>query len=97
LTSTLAYLEKLQKQIQYPDCLAQGLPIGSGAVESGYKLVVEARLKGAGMHWARSHVKPMLALRNIACNDRSTEALPAIVAQSELIRDGMSHHCLAAR
>lgn len=82
LTSTLAYLEKRQKQIQYPDYLAQGLPIGSGAVESGNKLVVEARLKGAGMHWARSHVNPMLALRNIACNDRWTEAWPAIVAQA---------------
>ena len=80
LTGTLADPEKRQKQIQYPDYLAQGLPIGSGAIESGNKLVVEARLKGAGMHWARSHVNPMLALRNIACNDRWTEAWPAIVA-----------------
>ena len=28
-------------------------PIGSGTVESANTLVVEARLKGAGMHWAR--------------------------------------------
>jgi hypothetical protein len=25
--------------------------------------VVEARLKGSGMHWARANVNPMLALR----------------------------------
>jgi hypothetical protein len=46
----LAYLEKRVGQIQYPSFQAQGWPISSGPVESGNKLVVEARLKGAGMH-----------------------------------------------
>ena len=31
--------------------------------------IVEARLKGAGMHWERTNVNPMLALRNAVCND----------------------------
>jgi hypothetical protein len=39
-------------------------------MESGNKVVVEARLKGAGMHWALPHVNPMLALRNLLCSDR---------------------------
>ena len=78
LPATLAYLEKRATQMQYPTFQAQGWPIGSGAVESGNKLVVEARLKGAGMHWARDHVDPMLALRNIVCNDRWAEAWPQI-------------------
>ena len=38
-----------------------GWPIGSGSVESANKGVVQARLKGAGMRWERSHVNPMLA------------------------------------
>ena len=59
--------------MQYPTFLAAGWPIGDGAVESGNKLVVEARLKGSGMHWAWPHVDPMLALRNIVCNDRWDE------------------------
>jgi hypothetical protein len=42
-------------------------------VESANKLLVQARLKGAGMHWERSHVNPMLALRTIVCNDRWIE------------------------
>lgn len=79
LADHLAYLEKRQAQMQYPAFQAAGWPIGSGAVESGNKLVVEARLKGSGMHWARSHVDPMLALRNIVCNDRWQEAWPQIV------------------
>jgi hypothetical protein len=70
LETNLAYLEKRIDLMQYPSFAQQGLPIGSGAVESGNKLVVEARLKGAGMHWALPHVNPMLGLRNILCSDR---------------------------
>jgi len=75
----LAYLEKREAHMQYPAFLATGWPIGDGAVESANKLVVEKRLKGSGMHWARSNVDPMLALRNIACNDRWEEAWPQIM------------------
>lgn len=70
----VAYLEKRVAQMQYPLFQAQGWPIGSGVVESGNKLVVEARLKGAGMHWARASVNPMLSLRNAVCTDRWDEA-----------------------
>jgi len=81
LPQALAYLEKRQAQMDYPAFQAQGWPIASGATESGNKLVVEARLKGAGMHWARDQVDPMLALRNVACNDRWDEAWPQIETQ----------------
>jgi hypothetical protein len=76
-----AYLRKRLGQMRYAEFQAQGFPIGSGSVESAHKVVVEARLKQAGMHWARSSVNPMVALRNAACNDRWDEAWPQIVAQ----------------
>jgi len=79
--TSLAYLEKRQAQLAYATFQAQGYPIGSGIVESANKTVVEARLKGAGMHWARDHVNPLLALRTIACSDRWDEAWPQIVQQ----------------
>jgi len=74
LADALAYLEKRTAMMDYPEFQTQGWPIGSGSVESGNKVVVEARLKGAGMHWARSHVNPMLSLRNAFCSDRWDEA-----------------------
>lgn len=80
LCDSLAYLEKREAHMQYPTCLAQGWPMGSGAVESGNKVVVEARLKGAGMHWARANVNPMVALRTALCSDRWQEARPQILA-----------------
>lgn len=74
----LGYLEARLEQVRYADFRAAGLPIGSGAVESACKLVVEARLKGSGMHWAREHVNPMVALRTIVCSRRWGEAWPRI-------------------
>ena len=79
--ATLAYLEKRADQIRYAEFLAAGYPIASGAVESANKTVVEARMKGGGMRWERANVDPMLALRNIAANDRWDEAWPEIVAE----------------
>jgi len=81
ISSNLAYLKKRKAHMQYPLFQAQGWPIGSGMVESGNKLVVHARLKGAGMHWAEEHVNPMLALRNILCSDRWQEDWPTIEAR----------------
>jgi hypothetical protein len=81
ITGNLTYLEKRQAQMQYPFFQAQGWPIGSGIVESGNKLVVEARLKGSGMHWADKNVNPMLAIRNILCSDRWKQEWPRIEAR----------------
>jgi len=78
--ATLGYLEKRRGQIRYAEFRARGYPIGSGAVESANKLVVEARLKGAGMHWASEHVDPMVALRTITCSGRWAAAWPQVVA-----------------
>jgi hypothetical protein len=89
LPKHLAYLEKREAQMHYPAFQSAGWPIGDGAVESGNKLVVQARLKGSGMHWARPHVDPMLALRNIACNDRWEEAWPQI---TQALRQQAAQH-----
>jgi len=76
--ASLRYLEKRRGILDYAWYQARGYPVGSGSVESANKLVVERRLKGTGMHWARAHVNPMVALRTIACNDRWQEAWPQI-------------------
>lgn len=74
LAGHLSYLEKREEQMQYPAYQAAGWPIGSGMVESANKLLVEERLKGSGMHWAREHVNPLVALRTVVFNDRWDDA-----------------------
>jgi hypothetical protein len=81
--TALGYLTKRQAQITYAVFTAAGYPIGSGAVESANKLVVEARLKGSGMHWARPNVNPMLALRGAVCSDRWDAAWATLTHQRQ--------------
>jgi hypothetical protein len=91
LPTALKELEPVQKQVQYfrkrlslmqyPQYQQDGWPIGSGMVESANKVVVQARLKGAGMHWAPAHVNPMLALRTAVCSERWQEAWQESIAQ----------------
>lgn len=80
LDRALRYLGKRQEMMDYPYFRKRGYPIGSGSVESGHKLVVQSRLKGAGMRWAEHHVDPLLALRDLICNDRWSEGWQDIVA-----------------
>lgn len=68
--ATFTYLESRLDHIRYQAFVAAGYPIGSGCVESANKLVVEARLKGSGMHWSPAQVNPMLALRTLVANGR---------------------------
>jgi hypothetical protein len=95
IVENLAYLEKRVAHMQYPTFQAEGWPIGSGMVESANKVVVEARLKGAGMHWSRASVNPLLALRNAVCNDRWAEAWQQSAAH--IRRKGMIRRAVQPR
>lgn len=74
ISKSINYLQERRPMIEYARFQALGYPIGSGCVESANKLVVEARMKGAGMRSFPEHVDPLLALRNVACNDRWTSS-----------------------
>jgi len=82
----LTYLQKREAHMQYPTYQEAGWPIGSGSVESANKLVVEARLKGAGMRWGRQNVNPMLVLRNAVCNRQWNQTWATAVAQRQALR-----------
>ena len=72
--------------MQYPLFQQQGWPIGSGSAESANTCVVQARLKGPGMHWEGSNVNPLLALRTGVCNDRWDETMQLASRQRLLTR-----------
>ncbi|MGZ3630611.1 MAG: hypothetical protein ACXVDN_23510 [Ktedonobacteraceae bacterium] len=67
-------MQKRHELMDYPTYRASGWPIGSGSVESSHKLVVQARLKGPGMHWRPEHINPMFALRLALFNERWAES-----------------------
>ena len=86
IQENLTYLQKREAHMQYPTYQEAGWPIGSGSVESANKVVVEARLKGAGMRWGRHNVNPMLVLRNAVCNRRWHETWTTAVAKLRALR-----------
>lgn len=57
------YLRNRLDPLDYQGALRQGLPIGSGEIESAHRYVIQKRLKLAGAWWTPDHVEAMLALR----------------------------------
>jgi hypothetical protein len=75
------YLEARVEQMRHARFQERGYPIGSGIVESACKVVVEARLKGSGMHWAGKNVDPLLALRGRLCSAQWTQTWQGITQE----------------
>jgi hypothetical protein len=50
-------------RMDYPTIRDRGLPIGSGAVESSARHVVQQRMKRAGQRWSEQGARALLALR----------------------------------
>ena len=55
---------KNQSRMAYAKLLALKLPIGSGAIESPVRRVVNLRLKGPSMCWCRASAEAILLLRS---------------------------------
>lgn len=81
LDQAIRYLEKREEMIDYPHFRQQGIPIGSGIVESAHRVVMHRRMKQAGMRWGEDNINPMLTLRAALCNQRWSQSWQAIQQQ----------------
>ncbi len=68
------YFRTNAARMAYPDLVAQGLPIGSGAVESSAKHVLQHRMKRPGQRWTCPGGRAMIALRARAASGRPLRA-----------------------
>jgi len=57
------YLSNRPRNLDYRRALKEGLPIGSGEIESAHRSVIQERLKIAGAWWKRDNAEKMIALR----------------------------------
>lgn len=57
------YLSARIDQLNYPAALAQGLPVGTGMIESAHKQIIQKRLKGPGMAWLPSSANALIHAR----------------------------------
>ncbi len=65
MTSQISYFTKGQQsgRLNYSQVAARRLPIGSGAIESLIRQVVNLRLKGNGKFWLLENAEAMLHAR----------------------------------
>jgi len=80
------YFARNAERMRYHDMEQQGLPIGSGAVESAVRQVVNQRVKSNGMFWLEENAEHMLHLRAFARAGR----------WDQLVQLTLAHHCTVA-
>jgi len=75
MEADLAYLEKHEDscRMDYARYRQRGLPIGSGAVESAIRRVINLRVKGPGLLWYEHNAEGMILLRAAALTGRWQE------------------------
>jgi len=69
----VGYLFNYRWRMRYQQFREAGYPLGSGAVESACKVVMQERMKQAGMRWSREGAQAMLALRSVLLSQRWDE------------------------
>jgi hypothetical protein len=67
-------------RLSYPTFRRHRLPLGSGAIESSIRRVINLRLKGNGIFWVEENAEAVLALRAAVMTDRWDETLDRMSA-----------------
>ncbi len=63
IDKVLNYFDHHNHRMNYPAYRRAGVPLGSGAVESAIRRVVNQRLKGTSIYWTEDHAEDVLHLR----------------------------------
>lgn len=66
----ITYVENNRSRMEYPDYLKRGLLIGSGAIESAHRTVIQRRMKLAGQRWSMDGARRMLKIRTLNMSDK---------------------------
>ena len=62
LVQVQAYFQEHREHTAYTEFEQQGLPLGSGMVESAYKWLIQQCFKGVGMRWSGAGFEHLLYL-----------------------------------
>jgi hypothetical protein len=80
LWTEIAYLDRHGQDghLEYATFRRRGLPLGSGAIESAIRRVINLRLKGNGIYWEEENAEAMLVLRGLVLSGRWNEVFAKI-------------------
>lgn len=80
ISQVLGYLRSNRHRMRYAERRAEGLPIGSGVVESACKMLVTQRMKNSGMRWGEQGGQAILTARAWCLSDRFDRAWATLAA-----------------
>ena len=76
MTAELGYFvrhARERKRMEYATLAQAGLPLGSGAIESAVRRVINLRLKGNSMYWTEENAEAVFQLRAAVVSGRWDE------------------------
>jgi len=65
-------------RFQYQAFRENGLPTGSGSIESAIRQVINLRIKGSGLFWKRNHAENIILLRSLVLTGKLKQACQTI-------------------
>jgi hypothetical protein len=80
LWTEIGYLDRHGEagHLDYATFRRRGLPLGSGAIESAIRRVINLRLKGNSIYWEEENAEAMLVLRGLVLSGRWKEVFAKI-------------------
>ena len=80
LWTEIAYLDRHGEDghLEYATYRRRGLPLGSGAIESAIRRVINLRLKGNSIYWEEANAEALLVLRGLVLSGRWNEVFARI-------------------
>jgi len=82
----MRYMKKRRALMKYDLLRSKGLPIGSGAVESGIRRVINLRIKSPGMFWEKDNVESIMYLRANALSGQWENMLNRVYKHTQTTR-----------
>jgi hypothetical protein len=78
--TAIAYVDRHGEEghLEYATYRRRGLPLGSGAIESAIRRVINLRLKGNSIYWEEENAEAMLMLRGLVLSGRWPEMFAKI-------------------
>jgi len=77
-------------KFQYASYKAKKIPVGSGAVESAIRRIINLRVKSSGMFWKKENVEIMIFLRSLVLTGKLRNAFEKTLdAASNMLNDNM--------
>lgn len=88
LDNHAAYFRNNAGRMAYAELRRQGLPLGTGVVESAVRRVVNLRIKGSGIFWTEENAERMLVLRSRLKARRWRDLEDAVFARAGDLQGG---------